>query len=179
MSVMVKPTTAIWFAPMAQSRRGVTQILEVHLPLVVVMLRFIQLGKPLPPLKPMAQSQRGAPCLLEALYPPLILRILQVQVALSILKPAGSVGATVQLTIAPAADGSITVWGNSNRGGADAPAGSGYTRIYSTGGAFAALKTDGSIAAWGDSNKSWYSHYQRGLFPQHLGRPTPRLSHQF
>jgi hypothetical protein len=28
----------------------------------------------------------------------------------------------------------------------------GYTKIYSTGYAFAALKADGSITAWGDSN---------------------------
>jgi alpha-tubulin suppressor-like RCC1 family protein len=27
----------------------------------------------------------------------------------------------------------------------------GYTKIYSTGSAFAALKADGSITAWGDS----------------------------
>ncbi|EOD29124.1 hypothetical protein EMIHUDRAFT_234055 [Emiliania huxleyi CCMP1516] len=32
-----------------------------------------------------------------------------------------------------------------------APAGSGFTAIYSTGYAFAALKADGSISAWGDS----------------------------
>jgi hypothetical protein len=31
-----------------------------------------------------------------------------------------------------------------------APYGSGYTKIYSTVQAFAALKTDGSITAWGD-----------------------------
>jgi hypothetical protein len=45
-----------------------------------------------------------------------------VQVALSILKPAGSAGATVQLEIASAfaaikADGSITAWGSSSDGG--------------------------------------------------------------
>jgi hypothetical protein len=67
-----------------------------------------------------------------------------VQVALSILKPAGSVGATVQLAIAPPellkvmfvmalkADGSIKVWGDPNAGGSGAPSGSGYTKIYST-----------------------------------------------
>jgi hypothetical protein len=59
-----------------------------------------------------------------------------VQVALSILKPAGSVGATVQLTIAPAE----------------------LPKVMSvTGGAFAALKTDGSIAAWGDSELTFTS----------------------
>jgi hypothetical protein len=33
-----------------------------------------------------------------------------------------------------------------------APSGSGYTKIYSTGYAFAAVKVDGSITAWGDPN---------------------------
>jgi hypothetical protein len=32
------------------------------------------------------------------------------------------------------------------------PSGSGYTKIYSTGDAFAAVKVDGSITAWGDPN---------------------------
>jgi diketogulonate reductase-like aldo/keto reductase len=32
------------------------------------------------------------------------------------------------------------------------PSGSGYTKIYSTVDAFAALKADGSIKAWGRSN---------------------------
>jgi hypothetical protein len=36
-------------------------------------------------------------------------------------------------------------------GGIDAPTGSGYTKIYSTEYAFAALKADGSITAWGNS----------------------------
>jgi hypothetical protein len=49
-------------------------------------------------------------------------------------------------------DGSIKVWGNSDYGGANAPAGSGYTKIYSTVGAFAVLKADGSIKAWGESD---------------------------
>jgi hypothetical protein len=39
----------------------------------------------------------------------------------------------------------------SGRGGSDAPAGNGYTKIYSTGYAFATLKADGSITAWGNS----------------------------
>jgi hypothetical protein len=34
-------------------------------------------------------------------------------------------------------------------GGTGAPSGSGYTKIYSNWGAFAALKADGSIASWG------------------------------
>jgi hypothetical protein len=42
-------------------------------------------------------------------------------------------------------------WGSPYAGGAGAPSGSGYTEIYSTGIAFAALKTDGSITAWGNS----------------------------
>jgi hypothetical protein len=33
-----------------------------------------------------------------------------------------------------------------------APSGGGYTKIYSTEGAFAALKTNGSITAWGSSD---------------------------
>jgi hypothetical protein len=37
--------------PMGQLRRGVTQILAVHLPLVVVIPRFIQPREPLLPLK--------------------------------------------------------------------------------------------------------------------------------
>jgi hypothetical protein len=52
---------------------------------------------------------------------------LMVQVVLLILKPAGSVGAT----------------------GTGAPSGSGYTKIYSTGSSFAAIKADGSITTWG------------------------------
>jgi hypothetical protein len=35
-------------------------------------------------------------------------------------------------------------------GNTGAPDGSGYTKVYSTYGAFAALKADGSITAWGD-----------------------------
>jgi hypothetical protein len=35
-------------------------------------------------------------------------------------------------------------------GGSGAPAGNGYTKIYSTAFAFAALKADGSITAWGN-----------------------------
>ena len=49
-------------------------------------------------------------------------------------------------------DGSITAWGDSSGGGAGAPTGSGYTKIYSNWTAFAALKADGSITAWGDSD---------------------------
>jgi hypothetical protein len=45
------------------------------------------------------------------------------------------------------ADGSIATWGDPDFGGAGAPSGSGYTKIYSTYGAFAALKIDGSITA--------------------------------
>ncbi|VVM18578.1 hypothetical protein BSPWISOXPB_1629 [uncultured Gammaproteobacteria bacterium] len=46
--------------PMVQSRRGVTRILEAQVhPLVVAILRFIQLMVPLLPLKPMVQSRRG------------------------------------------------------------------------------------------------------------------------
>jgi hypothetical protein len=49
------------------------------------------------------------------------------------------------------ADGSITAWGGTNNEGTGAPSDSGYTKIYSTQYAFAALKADGSITAWGYS----------------------------
>jgi hypothetical protein len=41
---------------------------------------------------------------------------------------------------------------NPHFGGVDTPSNGVYTKIYSTGGAFAALKADGSIEAWGDSS---------------------------
>ena len=45
---------------------------------------------------------------------------------------------------------SITAWGNnSNAGGSGAPGDSGYTQVFSTDYAFAALKADGRIKAWG------------------------------
>ncbi|CAC9433724.1 hypothetical protein, partial [uncultured Gammaproteobacteria bacterium] len=37
--------------------------------------------------------------------------------------------------------------------GGATPSGSGYTKIYSNSGAFAALKADGSIKVWGNSNR--------------------------
>jgi hypothetical protein len=43
----------------------------------------------------------------------------------------------------------IKAWGRSNYGGTGAPSGSGYTKIYSTMRAFAAVKADGSIKVWG------------------------------
>jgi hypothetical protein len=43
-----------------------------------------------------------------------------------------------------------TAWGHSGNGGSDAPTDSGYTKIYSTDSAFAALKPDGSITVWGN-----------------------------
>ena len=48
-------------------------------------------------------------------------------------------------------DGSITAWGFSDDGGSGAPTDTGYTKIYSTDYAFAAMKADGSITAWGNS----------------------------
>jgi hypothetical protein len=45
----------------------------------------------------------------------------------------------------------IKAWGNSSYGGTGAPSDSGYTKIYSNWGVFAALKADGSIKAWGSS----------------------------
>ena len=50
------------------------------------------------------------------------------------------------------ADGSISVWGQSDSGGSGAPTGTtgtGFTQIFSSVAAFAALKPDGSISAWG------------------------------
>ncbi|CAC9437074.1 hypothetical protein [uncultured Gammaproteobacteria bacterium] len=45
---------------MAQSRRGAVRVMEAQVhPLVVAILRFIQMDMPLPPLKPMGQSRRG------------------------------------------------------------------------------------------------------------------------
>jgi hypothetical protein len=101
--------------PADEARCGVDQALEAQVrPLIVAILRFTQLQVPLPPLKPMEQSRRGAPHLLEAQMRPLVVATvyivevltsvgvpLMVQVALSILKPVGRVGATVQLAIAP------------------------------------------------------------------------------
>jgi hypothetical protein len=40
----------------------------------------------------------------------------------------------------------VNIWGTG------APSDNGYTKIYSTGSAFAALKADGSITAWGNSD---------------------------
>jgi hypothetical protein len=52
---------------------------------------------------------------------------------------------------APPVEGSITAWGRSYSGGIGAPSDSGYTKIYSTNDAFAAIKANGSITAWGNS----------------------------
>ena len=49
------------------------------------------------------------------------------------------------------ADGSITAWGDGDWGGSGAPTDSGYTQVFSTSFAFAALKVDGTITAWGSS----------------------------
>ena len=49
-------------------------------------------------------------------------------------------------------DNDINAWGSSDWGGSGAPTDSGYTEIFSTNHAFAALKSDGSITAWGDSS---------------------------
>jgi hypothetical protein len=63
----------------------------------------------------------------------------------------------------------------------------GYTEIYSTADAFAALKADGSITVWGRVysgganeqrhmylNKFWYNLYhQVRLYLHHLVHPTP------
>jgi hypothetical protein len=65
---------------------------------------------------------------------------LMTQVVLSILKPVGSVGTTVQLAIVPPellkADGSITAWGQNYGGTGATPSTGTYTKIYSTAYAF-------------------------------------------
>jgi hypothetical protein len=54
-------------------------------------------------------------------------------------------------------------------GGLDAPFDSGYTKIYSTDSAFAALKADGSIRTWGDLENSWSN-----LKGEHTSTPTDK-----
>jgi uncharacterized protein YjbI with pentapeptide repeats len=49
------------------------------------------------------------------------------------------------------ATGSIQTWGHSEYGGPNPGISSGVVSIYSTGSAFAALKTDGSVQAWGNA----------------------------
>jgi hypothetical protein len=117
-------------------RRGVTHMLEAQVrPLTVAIPRFIQLTIPLPLLRPMAQSRRGVP------------------VGAFVLSAFGEPHAAIEPSALRAAKAYLD--------GEGAPTDSGYTNIYSTQYAFAALKADGSITAWG-----------------HLGSPTPRLSHQ-
>jgi hypothetical protein len=63
---------------MGQSRRGVAQVLEAQVrPLIVVILRFIQLMVPLLLLKLMGQSRCGVPHMLEARVHPLVVAILR------------------------------------------------------------------------------------------------------
>ena len=52
------------------------------------------------------------------------------------------------------ATGSVIMWGNSSNGDITPPNNvtSGVVAVYSTGYAFAALKSDGSVVAWGNSN---------------------------
>lgn len=49
-------------------------------------------------------------------------------------------------------DGTITSWGASHVGGANAPTGNGFVEVVSNQYAFAAIKEDGSIRTWGDPN---------------------------
>ncbi|VVM18576.1 hypothetical protein BSPWISOXPB_1627 [uncultured Gammaproteobacteria bacterium] len=55
--------------------------------------------------------------------------------------------------------------------------GSGYTKIYSTDSAFAALKTNGSITAWGDSGSGGTGAPLVMAIPRfiQLGVPLPPL----
>jgi hypothetical protein len=86
------------------------------------------MGMPLLPLKPMAQLQRGVPHMLEARVHPLVI-----------------------IWVTPRFDWPISF--KSSKGtiswinlSVTTTAGSGYTKIYSNGYAFAATKTDGSIS---------------------------------
>jgi hypothetical protein len=55
------------FKLMAQSRRGVFQVLEAQMrPLTKAIPRFIQMNLPLLPLKPMVRSRHGVDHILEA-----------------------------------------------------------------------------------------------------------------
>ena len=45
--------------------------------------------------------------------------------------------------------GTISAWGDSTQGGSNAPTGSGFVSIASTGAAFAALDASGTMSAWG------------------------------
>jgi hypothetical protein len=120
---------------------------------------------PLLPLKPMAQLRRGVVRVMEAQVHPLVVgKGILIWINLGIAATRGrafasSIRTTPRLDWAIGfkgskdtpvkADGSITVWGDSSYGGAGAPSGGGYTKIYSTGGAFVAVKADGSIKVWG------------------------------
>ena len=50
------------------------------------------------------------------------------------------------------ADGARATWGSPTYGGSGAPTDTGYTAVFSTYYAFAALKADGAITVWGDSS---------------------------
>ena len=54
------------------------------------------------------------------------------------------------------ADGSISVWGNSNNGGSGSPIGTGFTKIFSNDTTFVALHTDGYIKVWGGGANNEY-----------------------
>ena len=59
--------------------------------------------------------------------------------------------------------GVIKAWGDSSNGGTDPGITSGVVTIFSTGRAFAALKSDGSVKVWGcgasDTNSPCYGNY--------------------
>ncbi|EOD05027.1 hypothetical protein EMIHUDRAFT_107477 [Emiliania huxleyi CCMP1516] len=66
--------------------------------------------------------------------------------------PPKVAAAVATLVVVGKADGSVTAWGYSSFGGSGAPTDTGYTALYSTCCAFAAVKADGSVTAWGDSS---------------------------
>jgi fermentation-respiration switch protein FrsA (DUF1100 family) len=65
----------------------------------------------------------------------------------------------------------------SSSGVAGAPSDNGYTKIYSTAYAFAALKADGSITAWGSSLGGAGSPPDSGYTKIYSNPPQPALPH--
>jgi hypothetical protein len=66
----------------------------------------------------------------------------------------------------------IKAWGSSRYGGTGAPDGSGYTKVYSTGGAFAVIETDGSITAWGYSFDGGMNAPSTGVYTKIYSTPS-------
>jgi hypothetical protein len=107
---------------MAQSRRGVNQMLEVLMhPSTKAIPRFIQMNMPL--------------LLLKCINTSSIWFTPRLDWAIS-LKDSKGTNSWINL--------------GTDAGGVNAPVDKGYTKIYSNEHTFATLKADGSIKAWGD-----------------------------